>query len=128
MSNVNRWIKKLATLMGLTDCRRDARIPTDLPVFLSGPLGSTRAQCTDINGRGLAAHATEAVAPGTLVFLRLTSVGLAGFAHVRHCRAIEDGYVLGLEFREKLTRERRDEPAWNYSHVTPKLVWDEREF
>ena len=44
---------------------------------------------------------------------------------MRHCRAIEDGHVLGLEFREKLTRDRETEANWNYSQVTPQLAWDE---
>lgn len=130
MSTVNRWITKLATLMNLsssvvTECRRYPRIRTDLPVYLSGSLGTTKAHGIDMNRRGIAVHSTEAVADGSLVFLRLVSLGLAGFAHVRHCRTVGDGHILGLEFRDKLTRERDAETNWSYTRVTPKLAWDE---
>ena len=122
---MKRWITKLAAL--IADSRRHPRVPTDLQVSLSGPLGAAAAQSTDLNKRGAAVRTVEAVEPGTLVFLRIHSLQLAGFANVRHCRPITNGYSVGLEFREGLTRERTEESNWGWSRVTPQLAWDEAE-
>jgi hypothetical protein len=128
MSNANRWITKLASLMHLSDGRRDARVPADFPVYVSGTAGLARGRCVDLTSRGMAVEAEVVVEAGTLVFLRIPAHGLAGFAWVRHCRRAEGGHVLGLQFRDKLVREReRLESNWNYAHVMPAAAWDEAE-
>jgi hypothetical protein len=124
MVNLNRWITKLATLMNV-DGRREHRLPTNLPALLSGPLGTNQARCVDISRGGATVHTDQPVEVGTLVFVRLTSLGLMGFAHVRHCGAEEGRQRLGLEFRDGLTRERSADPGWHCERVTPQLVWDE---
>jgi len=119
---------KLATLMHLTDGRRDARLPADFPVYLSGSLGAARGRCLDLTARGMAVEAVVPVEVGALLFLRIPNHGLAGFAWVRHCRTTETGHVLGLQFRDRLVREREPmESTWSYAHVTPAGAWDEAE-
>jgi len=126
--NANRWITKLATLMHLTDGRRHPRVPTDFPVFVSGTTGAARGRCLDLATRGMAVQVADPVEPGSLVFLRIPTHGLMGFAWVRHCRTAEGGHVLGLEFRDKLIREREPmESSWSYAHVIPAAAWDEAE-
>src|ERR1051325_3980512 len=112
MLNVNDWITKLATVLNLgspvvTDGRRHRRIQTDFAVYLSGPVGYTSARCTDLNHRGMGLLVTAPADVGTLLFLHITEYRLIGFAHVRHCRSTDGGYILGLEFRGKLSREKR---------------------
>ena len=128
MWNANRWITKLATLMNLNDGRRHPRVPTDFPVYVSGNTGAAQGRCVDLATRGMAVHVADPVEPGSLVFLRIPTHGLMGFAWVRHCRTAEGGHVLGLEFRDKLMRERAPlESSWSYAHVVPAGAWDEAE-
>jgi hypothetical protein len=128
MWNANGWMTKLATLMHLTDGRRDARVPTDFPVYVSGTAGAAQGRCVDLAARGMAVHVADPIEAGTLVFLRIPTHGLLGFAWVRHCRTAEGGHVLGLQFRDKLMREREPmESSWKYAHVTPAAAWDEAE-
>ena len=119
---------KLGNLMHLTEGRRDARVPAEFPVYVSSGSGAARGRCLDLTARGMAVEAAVAVEPGSLVFVRIPTHGLVGFAWVRHCRAIEGGHVLGLEFRDKLMRERDPmESSWSYARVTPTVAWDEAE-
>jgi len=128
MLNANRWISKLANLMHLTDGRRDARVPADFPVHVSGAVGAARGRCVDLTARGMAVEAAVAAEAGSLVFVRIPAHGLVGFAWVRHCRSAEGAHILGLEFRDKLMREREQlESNWNYAHVMPSAAWDEAE-
>lgn len=129
---LNRCIAKLATWMKLdspavTDHRRQPRVAADFPVYLSGPVGAVQTRCVDLNRRGLAIHTADPLPAGALVFLRIPTHSLMGFAHVRHCRPADGGHILGLEFREKLTREPRPEENWTYASVTPQMAWDEAE-
>jgi hypothetical protein len=122
------WMTKLATLMHLTDGRRDPRVPTDFPVYVSGTTGAAQGRCVDLATRGMAVEVAVPVEPGSLVFLRIPTHGLLGFALVRHCRTAETGHILGLEFRDKLKRERPPlESNWKYTHVVPEMAWDEAE-
>lgn len=132
MSNANRWIAKLANLMHLgspavADSRRYPRKRADFPVWLSFRDGGFEARCLDVNRTGLAVHAEGAMSAGDLIFVRIPPAGLAGFAHVRYCRPVEGGHILGLQFRGELTRERPIDAGWSQARLTPRMAWDEAE-
>ena len=124
----NRWIAKLASFYQ-TDDRRHARLRAEFRGVLTGPFGTLHVTGIDLNRDGAGVQSPQELPEGTLVFLRIADVGLMGFAHVRHCSPRSgEGCFLGLQFREGLSRERRDESAgWNrrsYSRSATQ-VWDE---
>jgi PilZ domain len=89
--------------------RRRRRLQTDVDVILSGNSGQTTARGVDLNRGGMGVQANQPVSVGTLLFVRLPECGLMGFAFVRRCDTRDDGlYLIGLEFREPLTRDRSD--------------------
>ena len=124
----NNWIARLARLYH-ADGRRHARLRAEFTGVLSGPFGTAQVAGIDLNRDGAGVQSTQELPEGTLVFLRIADVGLMGFAHVRHCSSrAGGGYLLGLEFREGLSRERSDEPGeWNLRSYarSATLVWDE---
>jgi PilZ domain-containing protein len=124
-----RWITKAATLMNfaspvLTEARRHLRLQTDLGAVLSTSLGTIRVRCLDLSRGGATVQTAEPAEVGALVFVRITSVGLMGFAFVRHCRTDGGNYRLGLQFRDGLSRERTTDAGWECQRVTPQLAWD----
>jgi hypothetical protein len=125
----NTWVWKLADLLGMTariERRGRERLKADFRAVLTGSCGLLSVRAVDASRRGLGVRSSEAVEPGTLVFVRLTELGLAGFAHVRRCaEAAEGGFFLGLEFRGELSRERHESEAWNFQRLSHTCgVWD----
>jgi hypothetical protein len=101
--------------------RRRRRLRTDVDVILSGNSGQTMARGIDLNRSSIGVHANQPVEVGTLLFVRLPECGLMGFAVVRRCDAQTEGlYLIGMEFREPLTRDqsgmapRPDSGSWQY--------------
>jgi hypothetical protein len=123
----SRWIAKLARLYE-ADGRRYARLRAAFTGALSGPFGTVHVSGIDLNRNGAGVQSSQELPEGTLVFLRIADVGLMGFAHVRHCSPRNDGYFLGLEFREGLSRERVDDTSncdyRRYARSATR-VWDE---
>jgi len=128
MAGVKGWISKLANLYGQSDGRDHVRIPAEFEASLSGSFGSLYVSGVDATRDGAGVQAMEPLAIGTLVFLKISTLGLMGFAHVRHCSKRGSGYLLGLKFREPLTRDRDylDED-WSRQRVRRAAirVWDE---
>jgi hypothetical protein len=83
----------------------------------------------DVHRGGAGVQSPEALPLGTLVFLRIGDLGLMGFAHVRRCSPSDAGFVLGLQFREALTRDREDIGEWRVRRLpqTNCRLWDEAE-
>jgi hypothetical protein len=129
MLNGKRWMAKLAELYQ-TDNRRHMRLPADFTASMAGPFGTIPVAGVDATRKGVGVQSPEALPAGTLVFLRMTSLGLMGFAHVRHCSPRGNGYLLGLQFREGLSREREDIRNWDWQQLTTagRELWDQREF
>ena len=105
------------------------RLRTDVDVILSGYCGQSTARGVDLSRRGMGVLADQSVEPGTLLFVRLPDCGMMGFAHVRRCALQpEDSYMLGLEFREPLTRDRSDavrpdRGAWQFRYAGRDNGW-----
>jgi hypothetical protein len=126
MLDPKRWIAKLANLYD-SDGRRNVRIPANFHATISGPFGNWEVAGIDANRDGAGVQASDPLPKGTLVFLRIGELGLMGFAHVRHCSQRGDGYRLGLQFRERLTRERGDDQDWVRQRLAHSeyRMWDE---
>src|SRR5438128_5858330 len=105
MLNGKGWLNKIAG-MYKTDDRRHLRLPSDFHGTLAGPFGNLNVSGVDVNRYGAGVQSPESLPLGSLVFFRITELGLMGFAHVRHCSRRRDGYFLGLQFRDGLARER----------------------
>src|SRR5579884_1169008 len=113
-----QWIRKAAELFGMTAHleRRDRdRLRADFRAVLTGSFGRVEARGIDASRRGVGLVSSEAIEPGTLAFLRLADLGLAGFAYVRRSAPrAEGGFTLGLEFRGELSRERLEPGVWQF--------------
>jgi hypothetical protein len=123
------WLAKLAGLYN-TDIRRHTRLRAEFTGTLSGPFGMVHVSGKNLNRKGAGVESPQELPQGSLVFLRISDLGLMGFAHVRHCSPSGEGYYLGLEFREGLSRERDDEANWEYQRYARATYrpWDEAEF
>lgn len=127
---VNHWIQRAAHLLGMTatlERRGDRRVRTDFTACLSGDCGRVEVRGLDAHRRGLGGISERWLETGSLVFVRLSDLGLAAFAHVRRCEPRPDGnYAIGLEFRDKLTREREEIGGWQYQRAAHGAcgVWD----
>jgi hypothetical protein len=128
MLNAKRWIAKLAEFYK-ADGRRHLRLPAEFGASIAGSFGTVHVTGVDANRGGAGVQSPEALPLGTLVFLRITSLGLMGFAHVRHCSPRGEGYLLGLEFRDGLSRERDEAGNWNWQQFSQagRRLWDEAE-
>jgi hypothetical protein len=128
-NRIEGWIWKLANILGMTARleRRDRRrLKADFRALLTGECGCLEVRGLDASRHGIGVLAPEAVRPGALVFVRLKKLGLAGFAHVRRCDTLPEGrFMLGLQFRDELSRERSDAGGWNHQCLTHTTgVWD----
>jgi hypothetical protein len=128
MLNGKGWLNKIAG-MYKTDDRRHARLPAEFHGTLAGPFGKLKVTGVDANRDGAGVQSPETLPLGTLVFFRITELGLMGFAHVRHCSRRADGYFLGLQFREGLARERGEIGNWSVERQAQSgyRLWDEAE-
>lgn len=129
-SRTSEWIWKVADVLGMTARleRRDRRrLKANFRAIVSGSCRQLEVRGVDASRRGIGVLSAEAVEEGLLVFVRLMEMGLSGFAHVRRCQAQpQGGFVLGLEFRDELSRERTDAGAWQLQRLNhgPCGAWD----
>jgi hypothetical protein len=125
MLNGKGWLAKLADVYK-ADGRRHARLPADFPACVAGTFGTIQVTGVNANRTGAGLQSPEALPLGTLVFLRIVSLGLMGFAHVRHCSPRGNGYLLGLQFRDGLSRERHESENWDWRRLQQGgRLWDE---
>ena len=128
MLRSKRWIAAITE--ALKEGRRQVRLPAHFTGTMSGPFGAIPCTGIDLTRNGAGVHSPQKLPVGALVFLRLSDLGLMGFATVRHCSAKDDGYMLGLQFREALSRERGEDGTWDrqrYARATTR-AWDDAEF
>jgi hypothetical protein len=128
MSNAIGWFAKLAEVY--KNDRRLERLPAEFTGTLTGPFGTICVTGIDLTRNGAGVQSPHEFPLGRLVFLQISDLGLMGFAHVRHCSPRDGGYFLGLEFRDGLSRERRDAGSWDRQRkqLSGVRAWDEREF
>jgi hypothetical protein len=105
------------------------RLPADFQATLAGSFETLCCSGVDANRDGVGVQAAQALPLGALVFLRITDLGLMGFAHVRHCSRRGEGYLLGLQFRDALSRGRGDIGNWSVEQLryASGRLWDEAE-
>ena len=129
MSDAKGWFTQLAEVYK-TDHRRHSRLPVEFSGTVAGSFGTICITGIDVSRNGAGVQSPHEFPLGALVFLQISDLGLMGFAHVRHCSPRDDGYFLGLEFREGLSRERGDAGKWEQERkqLSAHRAWDEREF
>jgi hypothetical protein len=90
--------------MFLMEHRREHRVPTEKPVSLT-VLGDPETHLTAIvknaSGRGLGLISPESVPAGAAVKIEAGDSIFLGEA--MYCKAVEDGYYLGIELTEVLS-------------------------
>jgi hypothetical protein len=128
MWNGKRWFAELAEVYKAED-RRHVRLPVNFAATIAGIFGSIEVTGVNAHRTGAGLQSPEALPLGTLVFLRISNLGLVGFGHVRHCSPRGNGYLLGIQFRENLARERAVGDDWDYLNRTlaSSRLWDEAE-
>ena len=98
--------------------RRRSRLPLSCNVTLSASFGLPQpAVAVDVSRHGMAVRSEAAWEIGALLFVRIPQAGLAGFAHVRRCAPTGDEFLIGLEFREPLRRERDEPSTWDRTRI-----------
>jgi len=65
----------------------------------------------------MAARTDTPLELGDTVVVRLPEPSLIGFAYVRRCSRSGNEYLIGLEFREPLVRERDETSTWDRKRV-----------
>jgi hypothetical protein len=96
--------------------RSDRRLKVEFEAVLSDPSGSLQVRGVDIHRDGALVLSRLPFAPGSVVFVRLKSFELVGFAEVRHCAERgASAYALGLEFPSPLMREEAGD--WHFDRV-----------
>jgi hypothetical protein len=100
---MRRSVEKFARQYGY-DRRRRVRVEAGVAAVLCGPLGGVTVTVLDGSRYGVRVWCDEPRQTGTVAFIRFPQFGLMGFVQVRHCSACENGHLLGLAFREPLTR------------------------
>lgn len=127
MSGVKSWFTKLVSLYEETDHRSHVRLPADFKATLNGAFGSIYVTGVNATRNGTGVQSPDPLLVGTLVFIRISTLGLMGFGHVRHCSKRGNGYLLGIRFREALARDRDAMDDFTYERVRLEVarVWDE---
>jgi PilZ domain len=128
MWNGKRWFAELAEVYKAED-RRHVRLPVNFAATIAGTFGTLEVTGVNAHRTGAGLQSPKALPLGALVFLRISSLGLVGFAHVRHCSLRGNGFLLGIQFRENLTRERDDSENCNRlsRSLSSSGLWDEAE-
>jgi hypothetical protein len=108
--SVNRWWR-------YNDRRTERRLKVDFLAQISGESGSCGACGVNISSGGALLLAKEPLAPESVVFFHAKSLGLMGFAQVRHCseRRRVNGYAIGVVFLSPLMR--REMGTWQFHRV-----------
>ena len=109
---LRRSIARNARVESRSDSRYESKFKGSLDV--DGRKVNIRG--VDLNESGALISSSVAIASGSRVFIQITSHGLMGWAHVRHCtRYGVFSYRLGLEFRGSLMRSR--DGNWQFASI-----------
>ena len=78
--------------------------------------GWMRARGVNMHAEGAMVVASRPLKPQSVVFVRLKSLGLMGYAQVRHCtERWLGGYAIGMVFRAPLMQE--EVGRWQFQQV-----------
>ena len=101
---------------GRPDRRVHHRLKVRFEARISNESGSMRVRGVNMHGDGALVLASQPLAPQSMVFVHLKSLGLRGCARVRHCTARGlGGYAIGMEFPTPMMREQAG--SWQVRQV-----------
>ena len=101
---------------GQPDRRVHRRVKVRFQARISNESGSMRVRGVNLHADGALLIASQPLAPQSVVFVHLKSLGLMGCARVRHCtgRGL-GGYAIGVEFPTPMMREQAG--SWQVRQV-----------
>jgi hypothetical protein len=104
-------------------------MPAGFSATLSGPFGTAVVNGVDATREGAGVVSAVPLTLNSLVFLRITTLGVGGFAYVRHCSPLGGRYRIGLQYRDRLSVERPESKQWIRQHVSQsgRELWDQAE-
>ena len=134
VASANNWVSRASGLLkhglravagasrpeswppGQPDRRLSLRMKVRFEAKVSTKSGWMRVRGVNMHQEGALVMASQPLALQSRVFVHLTSLGLMGFARVRHCT--DQGpwrYAIGLEFPAPLMREAPG--CWHFHQV-----------
>src|SRR5262249_38490303 len=122
---LKKWATWLSDAYRDYDRRRNVRLPAEVEVVLTLPAGTLEARSINVSKGGVSVLATEAIACGTLVFVRFPTIDRSGFAHVRRCAPRGDRYELALVFRDGLKLDDRALSGFDYRRTSAPGSWND---
>lgn len=124
-ASTNGWAPRAFSLLrrylwvgmpGQSDRRYNHRLKMHFDAKISRKSGWMRARGVNMHAGGAMVVASRPVAPQSVVFVRLKSLGLMGYAQVRHCtERWLGGYAIGMTFRAPLMQE--EVGRWQFQQV-----------
>ena len=98
------------------DRRVHHRVKVRFQARISNESGSMRVRGVNLHADGALLIASQPLAPQSVVFVHLKSLGLMGCARVRHCTGRGLGrYAIGVEFPTPMMREQAG--SWQVRQV-----------
>lgn len=102
---------------GQPDRRVGHRLKVHFDARISGESGWMRVRGVNLHPEGALVIAGEPSTPQSVVFVRLKSFGLIGFAQVRHCTRLGPwSYAIGVQFPAPLMQEQAG--PWQFHQVS----------
>ena len=102
--------------LGQPDRRVHHRVKVRFQARISNESGSMRVRGVNLHADGALLIASQPLAPQSVVFVHLKSLGLMGCARVRHCTGRGLGrYAIGVEFPTPMMREQAG--SWQVRQV-----------
>ena len=124
-----RWIKDCAAWLSHPyreyDHRRDVRFPVDVKVTITWSAGIVYGRCLNVSRGGICVLMPEAIPPGIVVLVRITTIDRSAFAHVLRCVARENHYEVSLQFRDGLMLDDRSLAGFEYHRAADLAAWND---
>lgn len=124
-ASTNGWASRAFSLLkrclsagppGRADRRLNHRLKMHFDAKISRKSGWLRARGVNMHAEGAMVVASRPVAPQSVVFVRLKSLGLMGYAQVRYCtERWLGGYAIGIAFCAPLMQE--EVGRWQFQQV-----------
>ena len=103
--------------MAYSDRRAEPRLKVHFLAQISGEVGSCEVRGVNITSGGALLLATKPLPPESVVLLQAKSLGLMGFAQVRHCAERgANSYAIGVGFPSPPMRMG----TWRFQRVSAK--------
>jgi hypothetical protein len=124
-----RWIKDCAVWLSHPyreyDRRRNIRFPADVEVAITWSTGVVHGRSLDVSRSGISVLVSEAIPPGIVVLVRVTTIDRSGYAQVRRCIVRGDRYEVALQFRDGLMLDDRSLAGFDYHRAAGVTEWND---